>query len=104
MSEDKDNEEKPKIPKGNKSAKIARGALQAVGGAVPFAGGILSAIAGAWSEGEQEKINRFFQHWIRMCQGPCDYIPKRSYALFQARAVLKTLAEEHRPDTRGNPT
>ncbi len=39
-----------------------------------------------------------------VCQSPCDYIPKRSYALFQARAVLKALAEEHRPDTRGNPT
>lgn len=58
--------EEPKPPEGNKSAKIARSALQAVGGAVPFVGGVLSAIAGVWSEGEQEKINRFFEHWVRM--------------------------------------
>ena len=68
MNDETDNEEEPKLPEGSKSAKIARGALQAVGGAVPFAGGVLSAIAGAWSEGEQEKVNRFFEHWVRMLQ------------------------------------
>ncbi len=34
---------------------------------------------------------------------PCDYIPKRSYALFQARAVLQALAEERHSDARGHP-
>ena len=33
---------------------------------MPFAGGVFSAIAGAWSEGEQDKVNRFFEHWVRM--------------------------------------
>jgi hypothetical protein len=33
---------------------------------VPFAGGLLSAIAGAWSEGEQGKVNRFIKHWMQM--------------------------------------
>lgn len=66
MDDEPDSNEDPKPPEGNKSAKIARGALQAVGGAVPFVGGVLSAIAGAWSEGEQEKVNRFFEHWVRM--------------------------------------
>jgi len=56
------------LPASGKVAKVSRGALQAVGGAVPFAGGFLSAIAGAWSEGEQEKANRFFAHWVRMLQ------------------------------------
>ena|GEM_PF-1163564 len=28
------------------------------------------------------------------CQAPCDYIPKRSYPLLQAREVLRLLAEE----------
>ena len=56
------------LPKSGKVARISRGALQAVGGTVPFAGGVLSAIAGAWSEGEQEKVNRFFKHWIQMLQ------------------------------------
>jgi hypothetical protein len=54
------------MPADGKSAKIARGALQVVGGAIPFAGGVLSAIAGAWSENEQEKINKFFEQWVRM--------------------------------------
>lgn len=47
-------------------AKVARGALQVVGGVVPFAGGLLSAAAGAWSETEQEKVNSFFRYWMKM--------------------------------------
>jgi hypothetical protein len=57
-----------KLPEGGKIAKISRGALSAVGGAVPFVGGVFSAIAGAWSEGEQDKVNRFFEDWVRMLQ------------------------------------
>jgi len=53
---------------GNKKSKITKGALQIVGGAVPFAGGLFSAIVGAWSEKEQEKVNRFFQHWLKMLE------------------------------------
>jgi TrmH family RNA methyltransferase len=49
-------------------AKITRAVLQVASGAIPFAGGALSAIAGAWSEAEQERVNRFFEAWIRMLQ------------------------------------
>lgn len=58
---DKDNSQDgwDNLPKDNKIAKISRGALQVVGGAVPFVGGLISAVAGAWSEHEQEKANRF---------------------------------------------
>ena len=56
------------VPAGGKGAKISRGALQVIGGAIPFAGGVLSAIAGAWSEQEQERVNRFFEHWVQMLQ------------------------------------
>ena len=31
---------------------------------------------------------------ISVVSGPCDYIPKRSYPLLQAREVLRLLAEE----------
>lgn len=55
------------VPSSGKSGKAGRGALQ-VAGAVPFVGGIFSAIAGAWSEKEQEKVNRFFQHWVKMLE------------------------------------
>lgn len=68
MSDEIENSGDFKLPESGKIAKISRGALQAVGGAVPFAGGILSAIAGAWSEGEQDRINRFFEHWVQMLQ------------------------------------
>lgn len=54
------------FPESGKVAKISRGALQAIGGAIPFAGGVFSAVAGAWSEGEQDRVNRFFEHWVRM--------------------------------------
>jgi hypothetical protein len=55
-------------PEPGKVAKISRAALQVAGGAIPLAGGVLSAIAGAWSEAEQERFNRFFEAWIRMLQ------------------------------------
>ncbi len=33
---------------------------------MPFVGGVFSAIAGAWSEKEQERVNEFFRHWFQM--------------------------------------
>lgn len=56
------------IPDDSNAAKAVRGALQAASGAVPLVGGILSALAGAWSEREQAKVNRFFEQWVRMLQ------------------------------------
>lgn len=56
------------VPRDGKTEKIARGALQVAGGAVPIVGGLLSAIASAWSENEQAKVNRFFDEWVRMLQ------------------------------------
>ncbi|MDP3770345.1 MAG: hypothetical protein Q8R40_05420 [bacterium] len=49
-----------KPPEEGRALKVIRGALQVIGGAVPFAGGLFSAAAGAWSENEQERINKFF--------------------------------------------
>lgn len=43
-----------KLPEEGNTPKVIRGALQVIGGAVPFAGGLFSAAAGAWSENEQE--------------------------------------------------
>jgi hypothetical protein len=68
MTGDSDNEADEKMPESGKVAKISRAALQVASGAIPFAGGALSAIAGAWSEAEQERVNRFFEAWIRMLQ------------------------------------
>lgn len=68
MSKEDQSSNENKVPKASKAAKISRGALQAIGGAVPFAGGICSAVAGAWSDKEQDKVNRFFEHWVQMVQ------------------------------------
>jgi hypothetical protein len=56
------------MPEEGKAGRAARGALQVASGAVPLVGGILSAIAGAWSENEQAKVNRFFDQWVRMLE------------------------------------
>ena len=53
-------------PPGTPGGKYIRASLNAVGGAIPFVGGILSAISGAWSESDQEKVNSFFRHWLEM--------------------------------------
>ncbi|MDP1540220.1 MAG: hypothetical protein Q8L72_06160 [Moraxellaceae bacterium] len=73
------------LPKEGKIAKYSRGALQAIGGAVPFAGGVFSAIAGAWSEGEQEKVNRFFEHWVRMLR---DELKEKEETIIEIMARL----------------
>lgn len=56
------------MPEEGTVGKAARGALQVASGVVPFVGGILSAMAGAWSEREQSKVNQFFDQWVRMLE------------------------------------
>lgn len=56
------------MPEEGKAGKAVRSALQVASGAMPFVGGILSAIAGAWSENEQAKVNRLFDQWVRMLE------------------------------------
>jgi hypothetical protein len=56
----------PPLPEGAKSGMAVRGVLNAAGGAIPFAGGLLSAAAGAWSEREQHRVNEFLHHWMEM--------------------------------------
>lgn len=85
MADQADDDDDMKLPESGKVAKISRGALQVIGGAVPFAGGVLSAIAGTWSEGEQEKVNRFFEHWVRMLQ---DEIKEKEETISEIMARL----------------
>jgi hypothetical protein len=66
MSDDWPTDGEIGMPESAKGAMIARGTLNTVGGAIPFAGGFLSAIAGVWGEKEQERVNRFFEHWLKM--------------------------------------
>ncbi len=73
------------VPKEGKIARYSRGALQAIGGGVPFVGGVFSAAAGAWSDGEQEKVNRFFEHWVRMLQ---DELKEKEETIMEIMARL----------------
>lgn len=50
------------------SGRFARGTLQALGGAIPLLGGLLSAVAGYWSERDQERVNEFLSAWLKMLQ------------------------------------
>jgi hypothetical protein len=54
------------FPEGSKGGKAGRAALNAASGAIPFAGGLLSAAASVWSEQEQSRINEFLRNWLKM--------------------------------------
>jgi hypothetical protein len=55
-------------PRGMRGGRAIRAVLNAASGAIPFVGGVLSAGSGAWSEREQEKVNSFFEHWLKMLE------------------------------------
>lgn len=64
--------------------------MQVVGGAVPLAGGLISAAAGAWSEHEQEKVNKFLKQWIKMLE---DEIKEKEQTILEIMARLN-MADE----------
>lgn len=85
-----DNNE-PQLPENNKFNATARGALQAVGGAIPYVGGIISAVAGAWSENEQEKVNNFLKYWIQMLK---DEMKEKEVTMLEIMARLNLQDEK----------
>lgn len=56
----------PELPEGMKGAATSRAVLNAISGAIPLAGGLLSAVAGAWSERDQNRVNEFLHHIMQM--------------------------------------
>lgn len=68
MSEEpgEDLGETPKLPEGSGGAKLTRAALDVLSGAIPFIGGAISAVSGAWSEREQDRINKIIELWLQM--------------------------------------
>lgn len=46
----------------------ARAAINALSGAIPVIGGLLSAGAGYWSEKEQEEVTNLLKQWIQMLE------------------------------------
>jgi len=49
------------LPGSGGGGQAARAALQALSGAIPLLGGLLSAASGYWSEQEQKRVNDFLQ-------------------------------------------
>jgi len=80
-----------KMPDEGLKSKVIRSGMQVIGGVVPFAGGLLSAAAGAWSENEQEKVNSFFQDWIKMLK---DEINEKEKTILEIVARLDIHDEE----------
>jgi hypothetical protein len=85
MSNDADSGSEDGMPDEGKAGPWGRGALQVAAGAVPVVGGILSALAGAWSEREQAKVNRFFEQWVRMLE---DEIREKEATVVEVMARL----------------
>lgn len=54
--------------KENNKNKNIRAGMNAIAGAIPFFGGLISAAAGVWSENEQEKFNIFVKNWLMMLE------------------------------------
>lgn len=48
--------------------KAARAALNALGSAIPFVGGLVSAGVGFWSESEQEQVTNILKQWLQMLE------------------------------------
>jgi hypothetical protein len=73
------------FPKGIRGGRAIRAVLSAAGGAIPFVGGAFSAASGAWSEKEQEKVNSFFEHWLKMLQ---DEMAEKAQTILEIMARL----------------
>ena len=91
MRSDNKSGEDLKPPEDSAGRKISRGALQVAAGAVPLVGGAFSAVASAWSEAEQAKANRFFEHWIQMLK---DELKEKEQTIIEIMARLD-LADEN---------
>jgi len=73
------------MPETNTAKKLTRYGLDAASGLVPFAGGVLSAAASAWSDKEQDKVNSFFKHWLAMLQ---DEIKEKELTIIEIASRL----------------
>lgn len=67
MSDDRDKFEKELGRNSGPAGKLGRAGLNALSG-MPFIGGLLAAAAGAWSEHEQDRVNKVFQQWLQMLE------------------------------------
>ena len=93
------------LPKSLRGSRAIRAVLNAAGGAIPFFGGVFSAASGAWSEKEQEKINSFFEHWLKMLQAE---MAEKAQTILEIMARLdmndEKTAASRKPRVSGPPS
>jgi len=66
QSKDEVRAELEKALSNGNGPKIARFALAILGGAIPFAGGLVSGAGSAWSEKENEHFQRILKAWLKL--------------------------------------
>lgn len=76
---------------GNNLGKGGRAALNVASGVIPFIGGILSAVAGAWGEREQEHVNNMLRQWLQMLE---DELKEKGKTIAEVIARLDMNDEE----------
>jgi hypothetical protein len=82
---DKKDSTESDLPGSGRKGQIARGAIQAIGGFIPFASGFFSAAAGAWSEEEQKRVNDFLHGLVQMVQ---DEVREKHQTMLEIAARL----------------
>ena len=71
-----------KILSGGKAPCVIRAIMNILSGVVPLAGGVICAGAGAWSEKEQERINKLFETWLKIQAEEIEQIGKTLAEVF----------------------
>lgn len=85
------NDQNIQLPESSKGKKVVKTIMDIAGGAIPVVGGVISAVSNAWSEKEQEEINKFFQFWIKMLQ---DEIREKEVTMIEILARLNLQDEK----------
>ena len=89
----RDNSEEPDVPSGSVGKRVVRAGLQAVGGAIPLVGGLLSAAISAWSEHEQDHVNKVFKQWLQMLE---DELREKAKTIVEVMARVDSNDEKTR--------
>lgn len=75
------------------SKRAARTAMNAIAGAIPVLGGLLSAGSSYWSEKEQEQVTNVLQQWLQMLE---DELREKGQTIAEIVARLDMHEEEVR--------
>jgi len=91
MAVTRDSDQMPDELNPPPAGKWVRAGMTAVGGAIPFAGGLFSAAAGVWSENEQEGALNVLRSWVKMLE---DELQEKQRTMLDVMARLDMHDEE----------